>query len=142
MKRAKRVFAAVLSAALLCSCLPFSRLAAEPQQADLSFAQQFASPQGTAKPYIRWWVTPGLMNEQETKREIRQMAEAGFGGIELVAIVSMAPFGSDGWNPVSYTHLDVYKRQLPIFYSLQLPDKREVVATISAYSVYAPPVFS
>ena len=98
MKRAKRVFAAVLSAALLCSCLPFSRVAAEPQQADLSFAQQFASPQGTAKPYIRWWVTPGLMNEQETKREIRQMAEAGFGGIELVAIVSMAPFGSDGWN--------------------------------------------
>lgn len=98
MKRSKRVFAAVLSAALLCSCLPFSTVAAEPQQANMGFAQQFASPEGTAKPYIRWWVTPGLMNEQETRREIRQMAEAGFGGIELVAIVSMAPFGSDGWN--------------------------------------------
>ncbi|MCI8497669.1 MAG: hypothetical protein HFE85_05410, partial [Clostridiales bacterium] len=66
--------------------------------AEKSFSEQFEHPEGLAKPYIRWWVLPGMMNEEETKAEVRKMAEAGFGGIELVAIVSLAPFGSAGWN--------------------------------------------
>ena len=63
-----------------------------------TFATEFKDPSGTAKPFIRWWVMPGMMTEEETKREVRQMADAGFGGIELVAISTAASFGSDGWN--------------------------------------------
>lgn len=63
-----------------------------------TFATEFKDPSGTAKPFIRWWVMPGMMTEEETKREVRQMADTGFGGIELVAISTAAPFGSDGWN--------------------------------------------
>ena len=97
----KNAFRSALSVLLAMLLLITSMLPAAAQEASSSgksFSEQFQNPDGLAKPYIRWWVTPGLMNEQETKAEVRKMAEAGFGGIELVAIVSMAGFGSDGWN--------------------------------------------
>ena len=102
----RRTLAGVLAASIMISGLSLSAFAqtmdgeAAKSFPDSSFAREFANPDGSAKPYIRWWVAPGLMNEEETKAEVRKMAEAGYGGIELVAIMSMAPFGSEAWNSV------------------------------------------
>lgn len=75
--------AAVLSVGLLSSIHP---AAAVSETQPTSFADQFQKPEAWSKPYARWWICPGVMTEEETRREIRSMAQAGFGGLELVGM--------------------------------------------------------
>ena len=70
---------------------------AVPEPGDIVFAEEFMHPDGSAKPYIRWWISPSSMNETGTKAEVRKMAEAGFGGLELVCIAG-GTFGNAAWN--------------------------------------------
>ena len=54
--------------------------------------------------------------EQRTKYDIEMLSEIGFcKGIENYSrILAGRPAGSMPYTPVSYTHLDVYKRQQPL----------------------------
>src|SRR5690242_8196640 len=46
----------------------------------------FADPPAPVRPRFRWWGPDGLVDPDEIAREIDQIAEAGFGGVEIAAV--------------------------------------------------------
>ncbi|GHF33535.1 hypothetical protein FHX82_005293 [Amycolatopsis bartoniae] len=47
------------------------------------FAQQFARPDASTAAKFRWWWPHGLVDLDEIAREVDQIADAGFGGVEI-----------------------------------------------------------
>lgn len=144
MKRTKRGLAAlvavVLAASSLMTALPVSAQA----QTQSAFASEFASPTGNqAKLKTRYWM-PGAWAASsqagldEVRREIKELADAGYGGIELADVRSLTKseqstleqgnengsflYGSKNWQLVLQTVLEAAKE-----YGLQ------VDLTLSAY---------
>ncbi|MFD0684807.1 glycosyl hydrolase, partial [Actinomadura fibrosa] len=46
----------------------------------------FARPPAAVRPRFRWWWPDGLVEPAEIRREVDQIAAAGFGGAEIVAV--------------------------------------------------------
>ncbi|MEU6536937.1 glycosyl hydrolase [Streptomyces sp. NPDC047000] len=46
----------------------------------------FANPPQAVRPRFRWWWPDGLVDPAEIAREIDQIADAGFGGVEIAAV--------------------------------------------------------
>jgi glycosyl hydrolase family 106( putative alpha-L-rhamnosidase) len=46
----------------------------------------FAEPGRSVRPKFRWWWPDGLVRPDEIRREIDQIADAGFGGAEIAAV--------------------------------------------------------
>ena len=74
-----------------------------------AFAEAFLNPTADNRPLIRWWVPGSMMDKEEVKAEIESMADAGFGGAEIVP-VSMGggddfngsvDWGSDSWKEIT-----------------------------------------
>jgi hypothetical protein len=78
-----------------------------------AFEQAFAAPaDDTAKPFVRWWIAPGRMTEPETRKEIQNFADGGFGGVELVSLeLNTVDYNSPGWNEAMLWILDEADRQ-------------------------------
>ncbi|MFC8103399.1 glycosyl hydrolase [Streptomyces sp. NPDC057363] len=51
-----------------------------------AFARSFAAPAARVRPKFRWWWPDALVDPEEIKREIDQIAAAGFGGVEIAAV--------------------------------------------------------
>ncbi|MFI8949722.1 glycosyl hydrolase [Streptomyces sp. NPDC053750] len=51
-----------------------------------AFARSFASPAASVRPKFRWWWPDALVDPDEIRREIDQIADAGFGGVEIAAV--------------------------------------------------------
>ncbi|GGW48560.1 glycosyl hydrolase [Streptomyces griseoloalbus] len=49
-------------------------------------ADWFAAPDRSVRPKFRWWWPDGLVDTDEIAREIDQIADAGFGGVEIAAV--------------------------------------------------------
>ncbi|MEV0173066.1 glycosyl hydrolase [Streptomyces sp. NPDC050803] len=49
-------------------------------------ADWFANPSRPVRPKFRWWWPDGLVDPDEIAREIDQIADAGFGGVEIAAV--------------------------------------------------------
>ncbi|MFF3504629.1 glycosyl hydrolase [Streptomyces sp. NPDC003247] len=49
-------------------------------------ADWFARPPASVRPKFRWWWPDGLVDPDEIAREIDQIADAGFGGMEIAAV--------------------------------------------------------
>ncbi|MFI1834314.1 glycosyl hydrolase [Streptomyces olivaceoviridis] len=49
-------------------------------------ADWFADPPRSVRPKFRWWWPDGLVDPDEIAREIDQIADAGFGGVEIAAV--------------------------------------------------------
>ncbi|MFG2460274.1 glycosyl hydrolase [Streptomyces sp. NPDC048523] len=49
-------------------------------------ADWFAAPVKSVRPRFRWWWPDGLVDPDEIAREIDQIADAGFGGVEIAAV--------------------------------------------------------
>ncbi|MEU9171688.1 glycosyl hydrolase [Streptomyces sp. NPDC048420] len=49
-------------------------------------ADWFANPARPVRPRFRWWWPDGLVDPDEIAREIDQIADAGFGGVEIAAV--------------------------------------------------------
>ncbi|KAI8170339.1 hypothetical protein K4K49_010136 [Colletotrichum sp. SAR 10_70] len=47
------------------------------------FLNNFQSPPTLFRPYVRWWWSHGAVENDEIRAEVIQMAEAGFGGVEI-----------------------------------------------------------
>ncbi len=60
------------------------------------------------RPKVRYWVPAAAMDEQDLRKELQQLKERGFGGVEVV-VLSMLPqdlAGSeDGWGTVNWDHM-------------------------------------
>ena len=50
------------------------------------YADWFARPPRSVRPKFRWWWPDGLVDPDEIAREIDQIADAGFGGVEIAAV--------------------------------------------------------
>jgi hypothetical protein len=76
----------------------------------IDFLQEFINPKNNVRPKMRWWLPGAFMDNNEIKREIRILSEAGYGGAEILhfypiptAEVDLAQipnyyFGSEQWN--------------------------------------------
>ncbi|MEV6816988.1 glycosyl hydrolase, partial [Micromonospora sp. NPDC051296] len=74
----------------------------QPSGMPFKFAQQFANPGADVAAKFRWWWPHGLVDPAEIAREIDQIADAGFGGVEIQDVhhsvrTPMDPAGS-GWG--------------------------------------------
>ncbi|WP_426567871.1 glycosyl hydrolase [Streptomyces canus] len=49
-------------------------------------ADWFATPPRSVRPKFRWWWPDGLVDPDEIAREVDQIADAGFGGMEIAAV--------------------------------------------------------
>ncbi|KAF3024971.1 hypothetical protein E8E14_013789 [Neopestalotiopsis sp. 37M] len=64
----------------------------------------FATPPTTDRPYIRWWWPHGVVDTDEIRAEVAQIAEAGFGGFEIEDVHHSLAEGIDydsathGWS--------------------------------------------
>lgn len=100
----KKGLAGCLAALLLVSSVTALGAPSPVQGADQSFASDFASPPSAARPKTRWWVPGSHMTKEEIEKEIASMAQAGFGGAEVVPVAtggeggSSIDWGTEQWN--------------------------------------------
>ena len=103
----KRSVALLLAAVLCITPLTAASTARAAEPELTGFAAEFANPDNlNYKPHMRWWISPGAMNEEETRREVRLFAEKGFSGMELIAMGGSDRIHSDGWNEMVSWVLD------------------------------------
>ncbi|MCR2806266.1 glycosyl hydrolase [Paenibacillus soyae] len=72
--------------------------------------ETFKSPENRYRPKMRWWLPGAYMENDEIKREIEWLANAGYGGAEIIHFFGIPTedvepeqyvrygFGSDEWN--------------------------------------------
>ncbi|WP_433440594.1 glycosyl hydrolase [Nonomuraea sp. CA-141351] len=61
-------------------------LAGSPASATTAEAGWFARPRGAVRPMVRWWWPDAHVDPAEIRREVDQLADAGFGGAEIAAV--------------------------------------------------------
>jgi hypothetical protein len=57
--------------------------------------QLFRDPPASVRPLYRWWLPLAAVEEEELRREIDQMVDAGAGGVEIAAMPVPGAIGSD-----------------------------------------------
>jgi len=100
----RRILALVLAMVL---CLGMFAVGAS-AETEPSFAAEFANPTNNEyKPGIRYWFSPGRMTEEQTRKEIRNFADMGYGSVELISLEqTTVQMNSKEWNDVMYWILD------------------------------------
>ncbi|SFN65788.1 hypothetical protein SAMN04489713_102711 [Actinomadura madurae] len=82
----RRVLQAGTAAAAVAAAAPALGGRAAAQAAPRPGGGGFARPGAAVRPRFRWWWPDGLVDPAEIRREIDQIAAAGFGGAEIVAV--------------------------------------------------------
>lgn len=84
----------------------------------MHFEKIFKNPDRTYRPKMRWWLPGAFMEEDEIKREIISLVEAGYGGAEVLYFMPIPSadiepekygdyyFGSEKWNNCMRTALE------------------------------------
>lgn len=106
MKYFKRITGAILALAMLGTVTVTNTDFGVVQASDTSFAEQFANPDSSYKPMTRMWWPNAPQDLDELESEIRTIAEAGYGGIEIACVADSSGYvdpvqygwGSDAWN--------------------------------------------
>lgn len=79
-----------------------------PAGAATAAALPFAAPGRAVRPKFRWWWPNGLVQPDEIRREIDQIADAGFGGAEIAAVhhsvtdTSVLDTARHGWGGAAW----------------------------------------
>lgn len=106
MKR-KQLLACTLAAVLGISAMtPVSALAAEDNFA-VAMEEKFAEPEMANRPYARWWLAEGSHTDETLKESVKELYDAGFGGVEFVTLTSEAEVLDDatyGWGSPEWIH--------------------------------------
>jgi hypothetical protein len=114
-KRRYKLIVAILTAMLIVAMAPQAGFSAENSIADNNVKTQATDPSTitslkldkpatNTKPEVRWWMTQGAHTDETIKESVKEVADAGFGGIEFVMLndtnVSAAEFGygSEEWT--------------------------------------------
>lgn len=70
-----------------------------------SFPEEFRKPAGCSRPRMRWWLPSAMLSMDGIEKDIRSMAEAGFGGAEVVPMPRFdtsgaftIEWGTPGWK--------------------------------------------
>jgi hypothetical protein len=83
----KRVLSIGLSV-LLCASLAMPSFAAEGFAS--SVEEMVANPPMSARPYARWWLAEGSHTDETLRESVKELYDAGFGGVEFVTLTSEA----------------------------------------------------
>ena len=110
MKKRNRVVASMLTAAMAVSMV-FSSSALSVLASDSSFAEmietKYRAPEMQHRPYARWWLAEGSHTDETLKESIKELYDAGYGGIEFVTLTSEAEYLDDetyGWGSPEWIH--------------------------------------
>lgn len=102
MKKTKRYAAALLAAVMVLSQGAVVNAATFTGETNnlTAFEQEFLSPDKDAKPFMRWWIAPGRMNEEEIRREVKEFADGGYSGVELqcLELAKNCSINDETWN--------------------------------------------
>lgn len=106
MKR-KKFLALMLTAALgLTTAAPVSTWAADDDFA-AAMETKFAEPEMANRPYARWWLAEGSHTDETLRESVKELYDAGFGGVEFVTLTSEAEILDDatyGWGSPEWIH--------------------------------------
>ncbi|MBB2910893.1 hypothetical protein FHS43_002156 [Streptosporangium becharense] len=91
-------------------------------QGNGNLADWFANPGRTVRPRFRWWWPDAKVDPAEIRREVDQIADAGFGGAEIAAVhhsirdksvldVAVNGWGTPAWNAAVEAALDQAARR-------------------------------
>ncbi|MCL2164740.1 MAG: hypothetical protein FWH55_10215 [Oscillospiraceae bacterium] len=90
--KTKRILSVMLAFAVCLSTLlpgisavagPVDNASADGAEFEEIFANPLENAKGYQKPFVRWWIGPDRMNEEEIRREIKNFKDGGFGGVEI-----------------------------------------------------------
>jgi hypothetical protein len=101
---------------------PTLNVAAAARSRDKDLARWFAQPGRAVQPKFRWWWPDGKVDLAEIRREVDQIADAGFGGAEIAAVhhsirdktvldVANNGWGTPAWNAAVEAALDQAKKR-------------------------------
>ncbi|MFD7712575.1 glycosyl hydrolase [Streptomyces sp. NPDC059786] len=85
-----------------------ARSGAVQQSKSAPSAARFADPGRAVQPRFRWWWPDALVRPDEIRREIDQIADAGFGGVEIAAVhhsvsdTSVLDTARHGWGGAAW----------------------------------------
>ena len=104
-QRKRRLLSLCLSAVMAMSVLTAGTAPATAQESsETNFAASFQDPSSSERPRTRWWVPGSHMTVDEIRSEIASMANAGFGGAEIVPVATTGEhgdsidWGTEQWN--------------------------------------------
>lgn len=110
MKKRNRIAASMVSAVLTASMLLSSQalvaLADEEGFAE-TIEAMYQEPEMKYRPYARWWLAEGSHTDETLKESIKELYDAGYGGVEFVTLTSEAEFLDDetyGWGSPEWIH--------------------------------------
>ncbi|MCF0133417.1 MAG: hypothetical protein HUJ72_06085 [Blautia sp.] len=72
-----------------------------------SMEAKYAEPEMMHRPYTRWWLAEGSHTDETLKESVKELYEAGFGGVEFVTLTSEAEILDDatyGWGSPEWIH--------------------------------------
>ena len=102
----RKMLAMLLAAVmLLAAAVPATAEAADDFAASLE--ARFAEPETAHRPYARWWLAEGSHTDETLRESVKELYEAGFGGVEFVTLTSEAEFLDDetyGWGSPEWNH--------------------------------------
>lgn len=118
----RRGFLVLSGAATASAALAGRPLISPAVAAPVPSAGWFAEPGAAARPMVRWWWPDALVDPAEIRREVDQLADAGFGGAEIAAVHhSIADksvldpeghgWGTPAWNAAVAAALDQAARR-------------------------------
>ncbi len=106
-KKTRKLIAAGLAAAMaVTSVLPMTVFAEEEDFAAVMEAK-YAEPEMKNRPYARWWLAEGSHTDETLKESVKELYDAGFGGVEFVTLTSEAEYLDDetyGWGSPEWIH--------------------------------------
>ncbi|MFC5828196.1 glycosyl hydrolase [Nonomuraea insulae] len=82
----RRGFLALGAATAAAATVSFGGAAAAASTASRPSAAWFARPRPEVRPMVRWWWPDAHVDPAEIRREVDQLADAGFGGAEIAAV--------------------------------------------------------
>lgn len=85
-KRFRSLVAVVMAAAVTVSGTGLTVPVKAADSAPTAFEEAFQNPDNDAKPFVRWWIAPGRMSEEEVRKEMKNFADGGYGGVELQSL--------------------------------------------------------
>ncbi len=107
-----RLVSMFMSAVMAASVLTAAAAPAAAVQQD-DFAARFENITEAQRPKTRWWVPGSHMTVEEIRKEIKSMAEAGFGGAEIVPVATSGEggsgidWGTEQWNYMIKNMLEI-----------------------------------
>ncbi|MBQ1490715.1 MAG: hypothetical protein IIZ39_02040, partial [Blautia sp.] len=66
-----------------------------------------SSPEMKYRPYARWWLAEGSHTDETLRESIKELYDAGYGGVEFVTLMSEAEYLDDetyGWGSPEWVH--------------------------------------